>query len=467
VPRPIDGRVDEHGHLTTAGRREDIIALSSGKNIYLEEVEAHYQRSPFIREVCVLGVGAPDASFPERLHAIVVPDVDVLRERRIVNTTELIRYELENLSQSLSADTRVTGFDVAFEPLPRTTTGNLKRHEILKHYQSKSRPVEPPAVSEVEPHLQRLVATIQSIMRPGVVVRADSSLEHDLGLDSMDRVELLATLERRFGVELPEHVALSAFRVRDLADAFRETREQREGVADPSWASLLERIEPTPALHALLERRPLSALALFAIARIIVRVLLRPHVEGVERLPRQGPFIISPNHQSYLDPIVIVTVLPLRVYRELFFVGAAEYFQSPLMRRLAAWLNVIPVDPDAYLMPAMQAGAFGLRHGKVLMLFPEGERSIDGAVKKFRKGAAILSRQHRVPIVPAAIDGMFEIWPRTRPLNWRKLLPWSSHRTRIAFGDPLSPSDAVAEQTARLHDAVERMWRGFEPSDRG
>jgi len=467
------GRVDEQGHLTIPGRDEDAILLSSGTHVYAEHIEAHYERSPFIREVCVIGVGAPGAPFPDRLHAIVVPDVEVLRERRIVNMTELIRYELESLSQSLPVHTRVTGFDVRLEPLARMATGNLKRHEVLKRYQSTSGPAADEAspdalcVNGVEPHLQRLVATIQAILGPGVVVRADSSLELDLGLDSMDRVELLATLERRFGVELPEHVALSAFHVRDLAAAFRDAREQGESAADPSWASLLERIEPTPALHALLERRPLSALALFALARIIVRVLLHPHVEGVERLPRKGPFIISPNHQSYLDPIVIVTVLPLRVYRELFFVGAAEYFQSPLMRRLAAWLNVIPVDPDAYLMPAMQAGAFGLRHGKVLMLFPEGERSIDGGVKKFRKGAAILSRQHRVPIVPAAIDGMFEIWPRTRPLNWRTLLPWSSHRTRIAFGDPLPPSDAVAEQTARLHDVVERMWRGLDTSHRG
>ncbi|HEV8319788.1 MAG TPA: lysophospholipid acyltransferase family protein, partial [Vicinamibacterales bacterium] len=94
-----------------------------------------------------------------------------------------------------------------------------------------------------------------------------------------------------------------------------------------------------------------------------------------------------------------------------------------------------------------------------LLLFPEGERSIDGGVKKFRKGAAILSRQHRAPIVPVAIDGMFEIWPRTRPLNWRKLLPWSGHRTMICFDDPLPASDAVVEQTTRLRETVERMWR--------
>lgn len=431
-----------------------------------DDIEAHYQRSPFIREVCVLGVGAPGAA-ARRLHAIVVADLDVLRTRRIVNATELIRFEWENLSQSLPPDARVAGFDVTFEPLPRTASGTLDRDEILKRYQSKSgSPAGDPSPGS-PPHLERLVATIQSILGPPVIVRADSSLEVDLGLDSIDRVGFLATLERRLGVELPEGVALSAFFVRDLAEAFREARDRGAAACpDAPWSSLLEPSEPGPALHALLEPRPLSALALFAIARIAVRAFLRPRVEGVERLPASGPFIISPNHQSYIDPVAVATVLPLRVYRELFFVGAAEYFQSRLMRRLAAWLNVIPLDPDAYLMSAMQAGAFGLRHGKVLMLFPEGERSIDGTVKTFRKGAAILSKQQRVPIVPVAIYGMYEVWPRTRSLNWRKLLPWSVRPTAICFGDPLPPSDAVVEQTARLREIVERMWRRLEARER-
>jgi long-chain acyl-CoA synthetase len=155
-------------------------------------------------------------------------------------------------------------------------------------------------------------------------------------------------------------------------------------------------------------------------------------------------------------------VLPFRVFRRLFFVGAAEYFETPFFRWLAARLNIVPVDPDANLVFAMRAGAFGLRQGKVLMMFPEGERSIDGGVKKFKKGAAILSREIGAPIVPVAIDGMFDIWPRSRALNWRTLLPWSGHRTVLRFGDALPPADDVTEQTARLRDVVERMWRGLD-----
>ena len=81
-----------------------------------------------------------------------------------------------------------------------------------------------------------------------------------------------------------------------------------------------------------------------------------------------------------------------------------------MMKRVARFTNVIPVDADSNLETAMKAGAAGLRLGKVLLLFPEGERSIDGELKPFRKGASILSAHLNAPIVPVAMDGLFELW---------------------------------------------------------
>jgi long-chain acyl-CoA synthetase len=206
----------------------------------------------------------------------------------------------------------------------------------------------------------------------------------------------------------------------------------------------------------------------FSVARALAALLMQPRARGLEHLPREGPFIISPNHQGYLDPFFVVSVLPFGVFRQLFFVGAAEYFQTRLTSWLARSLNVVPVDPDANLLPAMQAGAFGLRHGKVLVLFPEGERSIDGTVKKFKKGAAILSHHLQVPIVPVAIDGVFELWPRNRPLDWRRFLPWSGHRVRLQFGPPQPPGDGTyADRTAQLRSRVEEMWLSLHGSGEG
>ena len=424
-----------------------------------DEIERHYGRSPFIRELCVFGV-ADGTGAERRLHALVVPDIDVLRQRKIVNVRELIRFEIEGLSIALPAHKRLTGFDVTMEPLPRLSSGSLNRSEVMeRHANRRARPgLEGDA--RVDDHMRGMVAAVQRVVGTNVKVRPDSNLELDLGLDSMERVELLASLERRFDVKIPDDVAQSAFRVCDIAEVFRGARERATN--EPLWPHLLAAKEPDETLRALLRPRRLTALAVYGLVRVLVGVLMRPRAHGTEHVPRHGPFIICPNHQSYIDPLIVECVLPFGVFRQLFFVGAAEYFESQLTRRLARALNIVPVDPDANLLTAMQAGAFGLRHGKVLMLFPEGERSIDGTVKTFRKGAAILSQQLRAPIVPVAIKGVFEIWPRGRSLDWKRLLPWSGHRVTVRFGAPLAapPFDAsCADHTAALHAAVAGLWR--------
>ena len=390
---------------------------------------------------------------------MVVPDVDVLRERRIVNATELIRFELESLSAALPPHKRVLGFDVVFEALPRTTTGKMKRHEIerMRAALGRAASTEPAVAGDgpAEPHVRAVVAAIQRVVKPGVGVRPDSNLELDLGLDSLARVELLSALERHFGVRVPEEIAQTAFVVSALAEAFRDADGGGGDMALPWERLLAEEPSSGPPLAILRSRYLLARLA------HVAALLVRPRVTGTWNLPPDRPFILCPNHQSYLDPFVLAGALPFHVFRRVFFVGAAEYFQTPLTRWIASQLSVVPVDPDAYLLPAMQAAAFGLRHGRVLVLFPEGERSIDGTVKVFRRGAAILSRHLAVPVAPVAIDGMFEIWPRARPFDWRRLVPGRGHTVSISFGAPLLPAaeETYEGQIARVRGEVDRLWR--------
>lgn len=459
------GRLDARGRLTITGRSKEIIVLGNGKNIYPEEIEAGYKGSPFIRELGVLGVESADARADERLHAVVVPDMDALRERKVVNVQELIRFELEGLSVHLPPHKRVLSFDVSLEPLPRTTTGKLKRRELrtlVRTLAAKRSSAAAAGAADkeegLEPHVASVVAAVQRLV-PGSPVRAASNFELDLGLDSMERVELLASLEQQFGVRIPEDVAQQAFTVRQLAEAFRGTGPA-EVPAAQDWHALLADTGVPAVLAPILRPRPVAARVYFCLARLIVSLIGRPRVSGLEQLPPDGAFIISPNHQSYLDPFLVGPVLPYSAFRRIYAVGAAEYFETPLMRWVATQLNVVPVDPDANLLPAMQAAAAGLRRGRVLMLFPEGERSIDGAPKKFKKGAAILARQIGVPIVPVSIAGAFEVWPRRRSLDWRRLLPWSGHRITVTFGEPIHAGHDESDDalTARLRAAVERMW---------
>jgi long-chain acyl-CoA synthetase len=218
-----------------------------------------------------------------------------------------------------------------------------------------------------------------------------------------------------------------------------------------------------PILGGLLEPRPLAAPLLFTLGRMLAPLVARVRISGIENLPATGAYIISPNHQSYLDPFFMCTWLPFHVYRNLFFVGAVEYFETPLTRWFARTANLVPVDPDSNLVPAMKAGAFGLAHGKVLVLFPEGERSIDGTVKKFKKGAPILAQHLGVPIVPVAIKGVYELWPRNRGINWRVVWPWSGHHIRIAIGPPMTFAESADyNQTAsELRERVDAMWQAL------
>ena len=466
------GYLDGGGRLYITGRRKEIIVLGSGKNIYPEEIEAHYEKSPFIQELCVVGLSRPGEPTSERLHALVRPDADAMRARGAINIRELLRFEIESLSVQLPAHKRILGYDVTLEPLPRTTTRKLKRHEVLRRLseaqrEERRRDVASAAAWPDDPATARLLELIREQVGADAPLAPDAHLELDLGLDSMERVELLVHVTGALQVHIPDEESQEIHTVGALVEACRSRLPDGWEAAArvQAWERLLQDTpEDNEFLRELRKPKFLRATILFGAVKVLYAlgaIAAGLRTRGVQHLPARGPYLISPNHQSYVDAFMVVGALPFAAFRDMFFVGAAEYFQSPLMRWLARTLNVVPVDPDANLVRAMQAGAYGLRLGKVLVLFPEGERSIDGEVKAFRKGAAILSRHLRAPIVPVAIDGAWDVWARGRTINWRALVPGAGTRVRIQFDQPLPPpdSDDYAAHTALLRARVLDLWQ--------
>lgn len=206
---------------------------------------------------------------------------------------------------------------------------------------------------------------------------------------------------------------------------------------------------------------PITAPLWFLASRIVhlvFRDLFEMKVEGLEKLPAQGPFILSPNHQSYLDGPAVISSLPYRILRETFYVGTSEIFGGKLMQRIGENGRLIPIDPDSNLVPAMRAGAYGLRRGRVLVLFPEGERSIDAVPKTFRKGAAILAIHTRCPVVPVAIEGFHEAWPRGE--RFRRFA-----KLHVRIPDPVEPpepgpnlEEQYSAMTAEIRERVVKAW---------
>ncbi len=476
------GYIDERGNLFITGRKKDVIILANGKNVYPEEIEAHYLQSPFIKEICVMGMEGTAGS--EKLYAVIVPNFEALRQRKVVNAREVIRFDVEGLSAKLASTKRISGYEIWQDDLPRTTTRKLKRFEIEKRVRvesdkrrtgvsdphgpdlTASKPMTAEDASWLgEGHVQRALKVIRGFSpNPPDNIRPEDNLELDLGFDSMRRVELLVAVEQELGGDIPESQLSDIYTVRELVDAVLASAAS--GKTSPKqqfagWSAVLREDPTDPEALAITSPRPLLDRLLFLVTRLVKvvwRTRARIDIEGLENIPREGRYLLCSNHQSFLDPAVLLAVLPLGVLLRLFAVGTSEIFATGFMRWVARIMRVVVVDPDANLVPAMRAGAFGLRYGMGLVLYPEGERSIDGTPKTFKKGAAILSIHLQVPIVPVAIDGAHDAWPRGK--SFQKFAP-----IKIKIGEPMLPpqesaasEEAYGKLTAELKARVLEMW---------
>ena len=478
------GYFDSKGNLFLTGRKKEVIVLSNGKNVYPEEIEAHYMKSAFIKEIAVMGLEGKPGEERDRLHAVIVPNFDELKKRKIVNAKEVIRYDIEGLSSQIATTKRVISYEIWQDDLPRTSTRKIKRFEVQKRVEANQakklsqdaelpaeKPLSPEEASWLEqPDVQRALKLLRDASHSAPKnLRPTHNLELDLGLDSMQRVELLSRLEEELGGDVEESQLAEIYTIKDLIDAVLQSAASGAGkpgtrVTFAGWKAILAEDPDDPEVLALAHPSRLNDSFWYLISRLTQVISLDRFdlkVSGVEKLPKNGPCIICSNHQSYLDPLILASVIPAEQFYQLFAVGTSEIFGKGLMRRLARTLKTVVVDPDANLVPAMRAGAFGLRHGLSLILYPEGERSIDGAPRIFKKGAAILSIHLQVPIVPVAIDGFYEVWPRHKPFQGFKPV-------KIKFGNPiLAPAESEASEeayeklTAELKTQVMTMWEGL------
>src|SRR5258708_5893504 len=418
----------------------------------------------------------------DRLHAVIVPNFDALRQKKIVNAKEVIRFDIEGLSQQIASTKRIGSYEIWQEDLPRTSTRKIKRFEVEKRVKANQTrkladdselPPEQPLTPEEtawaeQPEVQRALQIIHDASSSApTTLRPAHNLELDLGLDSMQRVELLSRIEEQIGGNVEESQLAEIYTVRDLVDAVLQSSATGAGKPGtrPSfagWKAILAEGPDPAAVLALVEPQPVTAAFWYWVSRLIQVIALdRFHlqVSGIEKLPNSGAYILSSNHRRYLDPLILASVLPPRVFDKLFAVGTSEIFGKGFMLRLARSLRTVVVDPDANLISAMRSGAFGLRQGRPLILYPEGERSIDGTPRIFKKDAAILSIHLQVPIVPVAIEGFYKVWPRNK--SFQGFAP-----LKLAIGDPITPpteSDASEESyeklCAELKSRVVGMWQ--------
>ncbi len=417
-----------------------MIVLSSGKNVYPEEVEKQYLKIPLVKEICVMGV--EEEGIVESLQAIIVPDLEYARKAQIVNLLDILKTEINDVSLHHPQYLRIKGFTLYSDPLPRTPLGKLRRFMIKDLVKVKSEKLK---VKGVDKRLlqdevgRKVVDCITPLLKEKVNVQSDDNLELDLGFDSLAKIELVVALEKMFSIELPETFAAGTLTVGELVAKIKEYGMQPvKEVEKPAWKDIL-RSEPEPGdkekvglRYGILDR--LVILTCLGLVKAISKIFFRLRIEGIRNLPAKGPYIITPNHASYLDAFVVISALHARSFMDLYTIGLQKFFTGEIREYFARLAHVIPIDPETNLTRALQMASFTLRNGKSLLIFPEGERSYDGALMEFKKGVGILSLELDVPVVPTYIKGTFEALPRGAALpNFRTI--------KVIFGKPLPPSE--------------------------
>lgn len=177
---------------------------------------------------------------------------------------------------------------------------------------------------------------------------------------------------------------------------------------------------------------------------------------GAHRIPHEGPVLVVSNHQSFYDPII--TGLPLW-HRPFWALARKTLFDNPKLSWLIRSLNAIPVDQEAGDMKSMRACIDVLKAGRALVLYPEGARTEDGHTADFAPGVMVLIKRARPLVVPSAIEGAFDVYPRGAGK------PKAAGRITVAFGEPI-PAQALLDMGAEaalthLRDTVEAMRSGL------
>lgn len=454
------GYKDEDGYLYITGRFKEVIVLSSGKNIYPEEIEKLYLVTPFIKEICVIGV-ENKSGVTDHLQAVIVPNFDYLKEQKIANLNEVIKREINVLSSKLPSYKRIMGYRIVTETLPRTSLGKIRRFMVKEFLQGKKKPEIKQISAEdrvimQDPSVRKMITYLKGVTK-NEIINLDDNLELDLGIDSLQRVELVVAMEEIFGTKFPEGFGAEVISVRDLIKKLLELKgTSAERVKVNRWPKVFE-AEPDEEDkdRVGLNQGVISKIFLtsgLVILKAISKVAFRLEVRGLENLP-QPPYIITPNHTSLVDGFVVASAVPFNTFYNLYFVAIQEYFDNMATKAFARLAHIIPINPEAYLYRAMQLSGFVLRNSNALCLFPEGGRSIDGKLMAFKKGVGILSKELNAPLIPTIIEGAFTALPMgawlPRPV-----------KITVSFGRPVYPKDI---DSLKKPDGIDEYeWIGLQ-----
>jgi long-chain acyl-CoA synthetase len=375
------GKFDEEGNLQLLGRKKEVIVTSEGLNVYPDDVEAVLNRHPLVADSAVV---AKEAGSRSVVHAVLV-----LKDDTKADQADGI---IQDANRQLESFQRVQSYNIwPLAELPRTSTGKLKRLAIAQGAAAAS------VASENTP--EQLARQLLSGAHG-----ADS--DQELGLSSLDRVELMMELESAGAADIDEAAFAQAKTFREMANLMRD-RENGEDTG------------PVPKSYPYwnwtrwLPVRLFRYLSWYGLVFPFMPLRMKIHASGLEHLPESNsPVFFVSNHQSILDAPAILKALPNFRWRCALAPAMGARRAKLDLYAAGLFFNTYPLPPTSVgLRKAIELTGELVDQGYSPLVFPEGERTLDGLLKPFRPGVGVLVHHTKIPVIPVVLRGAYEIWP--------------------------------------------------------
>jgi long-chain acyl-CoA synthetase len=443
------GKLDHRGRLSIVGRAKDVIVASNGENVYPDDVEARLGLPDAIVELAVLGVD--DDRGGERVACAAVVDPELPREVAHARA----RHALQSAILDLPSAMRPTVVSLLDTQLPRTSTRKVKRKE-LRDLVLRLQPRPSKEAVATATHVRRILGTLTR--RDPKTISPSLTLRGDLGCDSLLLLELLVALEAQLG---------------RTVDAEQLASCQTVGEAEALMAQLALRptakIEAEPTGTPLVVPEPLQRAAMHWMGRAqssFYSQVMHTVVTGRAFIPQNRNVLVIANHASHLDMGLIKHALG-DYSKDMVSLAAQDYFFEGKLKKayFENFSNLVPVSRTGSLRQLLRTAGDLLAQGKVVLLFPEGTRSVDGALREFKPALGYLALQSRVDILPLWLEGAYRALPkgatmiRNRRLEAR-IGPPLSHETLLEITKGMSSRDASRSVAELAHRAVSALSRG-------
>ena len=485
------GKLDDKGNLFIVGRKKDVIIGNNGENVYPDELEDRYRESPFIKEICIVGLaeaslkeagesGSNDKG--EAVACLLVPAYDAPQAEGLSReeVRDKVREHIRSVSGKLPVPKRIKILHLTDLEMQKTATRKVKRKAVVEELRRLERTKRQAqaalstgagASQGSGDWLLNLLADVTGKARSEV---KESATMQELGVDSLSFAELGVALEAA-GVNIPENVDLTSMTgVQELRQAIsqwgvrKDKKDLRSASSSSSKAKHKSKDDFTddrivlPSWLVTLGNRGLEAGQ-----KALYERLLQTRVTGKAYLPPASRFIVAANHASHLDMGLVKRALGDWGDRLVTLAAKDYFFDDPLKRvYFENFTNLIPMDRHGSVRESLRLAQRVIEDGFILLIFPEGTRSENGIMQGFKPSIGYLALHHKIDVLPMYLEGTHDAMPKGRLLPQHKK-EVAAHIGPLITYQKLKQAVSSLPRTEQNREAarvVERAVRKLAPS---